>query len=113
MPLFRLDRCTIKRPNKTKVKGEIVYGTPTTVYTDIPCHLSVKTLSPASQSDSTATVLLDYVLFINTNLGVTIQKNDIVEVTQGISGVTYKLRAGESQKYPLTTQTHCEINKVA
>ena len=112
MPLFRLDICTIKRPNKTKTNGEIIYGTPTTVYTNIPCHLSVKALSPLSQSDSTATVLLDYVLFIDTNQNVTINKNDIIEVTTQF-GETIELRAGESHKYPLTIQTHCEKNKVA
>ena len=57
--------------------------------------------------------MLDYVLFIDTNQNVTIEKNDIVEVTQGVSGKTIKLRAGESQKYPLTIQTHCEKDKVA
>lgn len=113
MSLFRLDKCTIKRPNKTKVKGEIIYGEPTIIYSDVPCHLSVKSLSPVNQSDSTATVLLDYVLFIDTDKNVTINKNDIIEVTQGVSGQTIELRAGESQKYPLTIQTHCEKNKVA
>lgn len=113
MPLFRLDRCTIKRPNKSKINGEIIYNTPTTVYTDVPCHLSVKALSPISQSDSTATVLLDYVLFIDKSQNVTINKNDIIEVTQGESEQTIELRAGESQHYPLTIQTHCEKNKVA
>ena len=111
--MFRFDKCTIKRPNKTKTNGEVIYGTPTTVYTNIPCHLSVKALSPVNQSQSTATVLLDYVLFIDTRQNVTINKNDIIEVTQGISGQTIELRAGESQKYPLTIQTHCEVNKVA
>lgn len=111
--MFRNDKCTIKRPTKTKVKGEVIYGTPTTIYTNIPCHLSVKALSPVNQSESTAKVLLDYVLFIDTNQNVTINKNDIIEVTQGVSGQTIKLRAGESQKYPLTIQTHCEVDKVA
>ena len=112
MSLFRLDICTVKRPNKTKVNGEVIYGTPTTIYTNIPCHLSVKTLSPINQSQSTATVLLDYVLFIDTKHNVTINKNDIIEVTTQF-GQTIELRAGESQKYPLTIQTHCEKNKVA
>lgn len=111
--MFRYDLCTIKRPKKTKVKGEIIYGTPEAVYVAIPCHLSVKALSPVNQSDSTAKVLLDYVLFIDTKQNVTINKNDIIEVTQGISGKTIELRAGESQKYPFTIQTHCEVNKVA
>jgi len=111
--MFRYDKCTIKRPKKTKTYGETIYGTPTTIYTDIPCHLSVKTLSPINQSDSTAKVLLDYVLFIDTNQNVTINKNDIIEVTQGVSGQSITLRAGESQKYPLTIQTHCEVDKVA
>lgn len=112
MPMFRLDKCTVKRPNKTKVNGEVIYNTPTTVYTNIPCHLSVKALSPVNQSDSTATVLMDYVLFIDRNQNVTIKKNDIIEVTTQF-GETIELRAGESHKYPLTIQTHCEKNKVA
>ena len=111
--MFRLDRCTIKRPKKTKVNGEVIYTEPETIYSDIPCHLSVKSLSAVNQSDSTGTVLLDYVLFIDTNLGVTINKNDIIEVTTGTGEQVYKLRAGESKKYPMTTQTHCEIDKVA
>lgn len=111
--MFRYDKCTIKRPNTSKVKNEIIYGTPTVVASNVPCHLSVKALSPVNQSDSTATVLLDYVLFTDANSGWEIKKNDIIEVTQGVSGNTIELRAGESQKYALTTQTHCEKNKVA
>ena len=110
--MFREGKCTIKRPNKTKVKGEVIYGTPTSIYTNIPCHLSVKGLSAINQSDSTAKVLLDYVLFIDKSQNVTINKNDIIEVTTA-SGDYYELRAGESHKYPLTIQTHCEKNKVA
>ena len=110
--MFRDDRCTIKRPNKTKVKGEVIYGTPTVIYSDIPCHLSVRSLSPVVQSDSTAKVMLDYVLFIDTDINVQLQKNDIVIVTKQF-GETYELRAGESHRYPYTTQTHCEVNKVA
>lgn len=111
--MFRLDRCTIKRPKKTKVNGEVIYTEPETIYSDIPCHLSVKSLSAVNQSDSTGTVLLDYVLFIDTNLGVTINKNDIIEVITGTGEQVYNLKAGESKKYPMTTQTHCEIDKVA
>ena len=111
--MFREDLCTIKRPTKTKVNGEVIYGAPTAIYTNIPCHLSVKALSPINQSDSTATVLLDYVLFIDKSQNVTINKNDIIIVTQGVSGQTIELRAGESQQYPLTIQTHCQKNKVA
>lgn len=111
--MFRQDRCTIKRKPKQKINGEVIYLPETAIYSNIPCHLSVKALSPVNQSDSTATVLLDYVLFIDTKQGVTIEKNDIIEVTHGVSGKTIVLRAGESQKYPLTIQTHCEVNKVA
>ena len=87
----------------------------TVIYSNVPCHLSVKALSPVNQTESTAKVLLDYVLFIDTNnsLNVTINKNDIIEVTQGVGGQSITLRAGESQKYPLTIQTHCEVDKVA
>lgn len=111
--MFRHDLCTIKRPKKIKYKGETTYGTPEVIYVAVPCHLSVRSLSPIMQSESTATVLLDYVLFIDTCENVTIEKNDIIEVTQGVSGKTIELRAGESQKYPFTIQTHCEKNKVA
>lgn len=111
--MFRLDRCTIKRPKKTKLNGEVIYTEPETIYSDIPCHLSVKSLSAVNQSDSTGTVLLDYVLFIDSDTGVTINKNDIIEVTTGTGEQVYNLRAGESKKYPMTTQTHCEIDKVA
>lgn len=110
--MFRDDRCTILRPATTKVKGEIIYGEPEIIAENIPCHLSVQSLSPINQSQSTATVLLDYVLFLDTKLGITINKNDIVKVTTG-RGDYYELRAGESHKYPLTVQTHCEFNKVA
>ena len=110
--MFRNDRCTIKRPTKTNINGEVIYLPETVIYENVPCHLSVKALSPVNQSQSTATVMLDYVLFIDTKLGITINKNDIVEVTTA-QGDSYKLRAGESHKYPLTTQTHCETDKVA
>lgn len=111
--MFRLDRCAIKRPTKIKINGEVIYTEPETIYSNIPCHLSVKSLSATNQSDSTATVLLDYVLFIDADSGVTINKNDIIEVTTGTGEQVYNLRAGESKKYLMTIQTHCEINKVA
>ena len=111
--MFRNDRCTIKRPHKEKINGEVIYTPETVIYSDVPCHLSRNTLSPVNQSDSTARVLLDYVLFIDTKQNVTIEKNDVIVVTQGESGKTIELRAGESHKYPLTIQTHCEKNKVA
>ena len=110
--MFRQDLCTIKRPKKTKTNGEVIYGTPEIVYTNIPCHLSVKALSPLVQSASTGKVLLDYVLFIDRTSNVTIETNDIIEVTTEY-GKKITLRAGESQKYPMTIQTHCEKNKVA
>lgn len=110
--MFRNDRATVKRPKKTKLNGEVIYGTPTQIVKDMPCHLSVKALSPINQSDSTATVLYDFVLFYDTALNITINPNDILEVTTA-QGQSYTLRAGESKKYPLTVQTHCEKIKVA
>lgn len=110
--MFRNDICIIKRPTKTVAEGEIIWKEPETVYENIPCHLSVKTLSPINQTQSTATVLLDYTLFIDIKENVTINKNDIIEVTTG-KGQTFVLRAGESHKYPLTIQTHCEDTKIA
>lgn len=110
--MFRNDRATVKRPKKTKLNGEIIYLSPEIIAENIPCHLSVKALSPINQSDSTATVLYDFVLFYDTALNVTINPNDIITVTTA-QGQEYELRAGESKKYPLTVQTHCEKNKVA
>ena len=112
--MFRDDRCTIKRKPKTKVNGEVIYGNETAIFSNVPCHLSVKSLSAVNQSQSTATVLLDYVLFIdrNNSLNVSINRNDIIEVTTA-AGDSYRLRAGESHKYPMTIQTHCEVDKVA
>lgn len=109
--MFRNDICTIKRQHAEKVNGESVWVTDK-VYENIPCHLSVKALSALDQTQSVAKVLLDYVLFIDLKEGVTINKNDIIEVTTG-RGDKYELRAGESHKYPLTIQTHCEDNKIA
>lgn len=109
--MFRADKCTISRELEEIIEGEIIYGDDVIIAVDIPCHLSVKAISPVNQSQSTATVLLDYVLFTQTSLGVTIKPNDKVTVLTA-QGQEYKLRAGESHKYGLTTQTHCEVDKV-
>lgn len=110
--MFRSDKCTIKRPQKVVIEGETIWGEPENVYENIPCHLSVKNLSPINPTQSTASVLLDYTLFIDLKQNVTINKNDIVEVITG-RGQTYSLRAGESHKYPLTIQTHLEDTSIA
>ena len=109
--MFRDDKCTIEREKKEAIEGEVIYGDDEIIAVDVPCHLSVKTISPVNQSQSTATVLLDYVLYIDTKLGLTIQANDKITVMTA-QGQIYKLRAGESHKYGLTTQTHCEVVKV-
>ena len=109
--MFRNDIFTLKRPKKEIVEGEIIWLDPELIAENIPCHLSVKTISPLNQSQSTATVLYDYVLFYDTALNLTINANDIIEVTTA-QGQSYKLRAGESHKYPITTQTHCEVDSV-
>ena len=110
--MFRNDICTIERPVEIEEEGETIGWTDELVAVDVPCHLSVKTISPVNQTQSTATVLLDYVLFLDTKHGVTIQANDKISVTTA-QGQYYELRAGESHKYRLTTQTHCEVVKVA
>lgn len=110
--MFRNDRCTIERPVEIEEEGETIGWTDELVATDLPCHLSVEIISPVNQTDSTATVLLDYVLYIDTKHGVTIKANDKISVTTA-QGQYYELRAGESHKYRLTTQTHCEVTKVA
>lgn len=109
--MFRDDTCTIKRPVKTIVEGETIWSEPAAVYTNVPCHLSVKTISPTEQTQSTASVLYDFKLFTDTALNISIEPNDIIEVKTS-QGQNYNLRAAENHKYRLTTQTHCEDTKI-
>lgn len=109
--MFRDDICSIERPVEIKEEGETIGWQDDIIAVDIPCHLSVISKSATVQTQSTATVLLDYVLFIDTIYGVTIQENDKIRVTT-LQGQYYELIAGESHKYKLTTQTHCEVTKV-
>lgn len=110
--MFRDDICTILRAQEEIIEGETIYGDLVLVAENIPCHLSVVSISRVNQSQSTATVLLDYVLYIDTTHGISIQPNDTINVTTS-QGQQYELKAGESHKYKLTTQTHCEVVKVA
>lgn len=105
--MFRGDICTIKRQLKSVVEGETLWGDYKTIAADVPCHLSVKTISALNQSQSTATVMYDFTLFYDTSLGIDLQPNDVVFVKTS-QGQEYKLIAGESHQYYLTTQTHCE-----
>lgn len=109
--MFRKDKCTISRETEEIIENEVIFGDVVTIAVDVPCHLSVKSISPVNQSQSTATVLLDYTLYIDTKLGITIQSNDKISVITA-QGQKYNLRAGESHKYGLSTQTHCEVDKV-
>lgn len=109
--MFRDDRCSIERPVEVVEEGETIGWQDYIIAVDVPCHLSVLSKSAVVQTQSTATVLLDYVLYIDTKHGVTIQSNDKITVTTA-EGQYYELRAGESHKYRLTTQTHCEVTKV-
>ena len=109
--MFRYDKCTIERGVSIEVEGETIGYDKQLIAVDIPCHLSVKSVSAANQTQSTATVLLDYVLYIDTKLGITIEPNDSITVTT-LQGQIYELKAGESHKYRQTTQTHCEVLKV-
>ena len=106
--MFRDDICTIIRPISIEEQGEIIGYEEKEIASNIPCHLSVKSISATNQTQSTATVLLVYVLYINTDLGITIKPNDKIKVTTS-QGQEYELKAGESHKYKLTTQTHCEV----
>lgn len=109
--MFRDDICSIERPILIKEEGETIGWDSEIIAVDVPCHLSVLSKSAVVQTQSTATVLLDYVLYLDTKHGVTIQANDKILVTTA-QGQYYELRAGESHKYRLTTQTHCEVTKV-
>lgn len=109
--MFRDARCSIERPVHRKEEGETIGWDVDIVAVDVPCHLSVLSKSAVVQTQSTATVFLDYVLYIDTKHGITIQANDTIRVTTA-EGQEYELKAGESHKYRLTTQTHCEVVKV-
>lgn len=109
--MFRNDRCSIERPVEIKEEGEIIGWQDDLIAVCLPCHLSVLSKNAVVQTQSTATVLLDYVLYIDKKHGVTIQANDKILVTT-VQGQKYELRAGERHKYRFTTQTHCGVNKV-
>lgn len=111
--MFRTDIATIKRIPRTEIEGETIWGEEETIYKNIPCHLSVKSLSPLSpinQTQSTAEVIHSFKLFYDTKLGLTIAPNDKVYVTTQ-QGQEYDLVAGQSKKYALTTQTSCDLTK--
>ena len=110
--MFREDRCTIKRPIAIEEEGETIGYDEEIIAVDVPCHLSVQSISAVNQTQSTASVLLDYVLYIDTKHKISIKPNDEIIVTTG-QGQIYELKAGESHKYKLTTQTHCEVTKTA
>lgn len=109
--MFRDDICTVIRPVPIEVQGEIIDYEDKDIILNAPCHLSVKDISAVVQTQSTATVLLNYVLYTNTNLGITIKPNDKIYVKTS-QGQEYVLKAGESHKYKITTQTHCEVVEV-
>jgi hypothetical protein len=108
--VFRTDIATIKRIPRTEIEGETIWGEEETIYKNIPCHLSVKSLSPINQTQSTAEVIHSFKLFYDTKLGLTIAPNDKVYVTTQ-QGQEYELVAGQSKKYALTTQTSCDLTK--
>lgn len=108
--MFRTDIATIKRIPRTEIEGETIWGEEETIYKNIPCHLSVKSLNILEQSQSTAEVMLSFKLFYDTKLGLTIAPNDKVYVTTQ-QGQEYELVAGQSKKYALTTQTSCDLTK--
>lgn len=112
MLLQKRDKCTIKRPVSEKIEGETVWLEPQIIKSDVPCLLTVKGLANTVQSDSTASVVYSYLLFLDTKSGVTIEPNDIIEVTTAL-GQSYKARAGQSFKYPTTIQTQLEDVSVA
>lgn len=105
--MFRNDLFTAKRPKAIKYQNETIFGEPEIFVENMPCHLSVKALSPVNQSQSNATVLYDFTLFYDTASGIILEANDTIDVTTA-GGQHYELRAGESHIYPLTVQTHCE-----
>lgn len=109
--MFRRDLATVTRTTQDTIEGEVIYGENIVIASNIPCHLSVNTISPVNQSDSTASVMYDYKLFYDTSLGIVIKPNDIINVTTA-QGQQFEIVAGESHIYPLTVQTHCEDVKI-
>lgn len=111
MLLQKRDKCTIKRPSKTIIEGETIWGEPEIIAENLSCLLTVKSINAVDQSQSTASVLYTFLLFTDTKDSITINPNDTIEVTT-YTGQFYKLKAGHSMIYPTTTQTTCEEKNV-
>ena len=108
--MFRNDRATIKRLVETKTAGEWS-SVPTCIYSNIPCHLAVRTLNDVAQSDSIGEIVLDFQLFVDTIKKYDLQINDIAEVTTA-QGQKFTLYVGEGFIYPLTSQYQLKRDKI-
>jgi len=111
MLLQKRDKCTIKRPAKTIVEGETIWGESVIIAENLPCLLTVKGINGVNQTQCTANVMYTFLLFTDTKDGITINPNDTIEVTTH-EGQYYKLKAGQSMIYPTTTQTTVEVQQV-
>ena len=103
--MLRDDICKINRAKKEKINGEVVYLEPSVIYDNVMCNLSKNKLTAVNQSQSTASVDYNFTLFTDCNIH--IEPNDIIEVTTA-QGQFFKLRAGQSKRYLLSTQTNCK-----
>lgn len=104
-----IDKATVKRQNT--VKGSHFEKNSTiTVFENIPCHLSEKTLTNAYQRQQSESIDYDFKLFCAPDVEICV--NDIIEVVTA-AGQEFKLYAGRSRRYKLTCQTACYFNPVA
>jgi hypothetical protein len=99
--MFRDDRCTIKRPIAIEEEGETIGYDEEIVAVDLPCHLSVQSISAVNQTQSTASVLLDYVLYIDTKHKISIKPNDEIIVTVIATGFEDEEKVVEKQAQKL------------
>ena len=109
--MFRDDRCTIKRPIAIEEEGETIGYDEEIIAVDVPCHLSVQSISAVNQTQSTASVLLDYVLYIDTKHKISIKPNDEIIVTTKFNQV-YELRA-DSKNYSMPKLLRYLFNNIS
>lgn len=108
--MLRADKLTVKRLIETKLNGEWS-SVEEVVYSNIPCHLAVRSLDDVQQTQSRGVTPLDFKLFLDTAQKVKLQLNDIAEVKTS-QGQAYTLWVGEGFIYPLTSQYQLKRDKI-
>ena len=111
LALTYTDVCTVYRPFKeTKDNGESIFKNGLegkAIYKDTPCALSSPNGGKLQQSQSTATISTDYLLFVRPEID--IQPNDTVAVTR--LGKQFILIAGLADRQPSHNNVPMKLRK--